>query len=230
MGLLQSLDETINAELNGANFWREPEEKTKAINLAQLSYFFEIVGPPSEYQPGRPVPRRNFSETSLQYSLVSQFYVTGIVSSSSVSNLGDTIWDATSVLDVNDEMFDVLLISGVYDGDISSVKVLTDNQVRQRLKSTLVPPSEDVPIGQLFPNFQYAVYPTPDTVQIKCLRVPRACNIVYTNDEYDPALSTDLEWGMDALTPLFNRTLIYLGINTQRPTLMQEGRVLSQQV
>ncbi len=230
MGLLQELDNTINQMLNAADYYRTPEEKTAAINLAQLSYFYEIVGPPAEYQPGRPVPRRNFSETSLQYALVAQFYKTGIVSSSSVSNLGDTVWDATSILGGSEKMFDVLLISAVYESETSPVQVLPDNQIRDRLKSTLVPPSEDDPVGQYFPEFKYAVYPLPEEIQIKCLITPAPCNIVYTDGAYDPALSTDLQWGLDSLTPIFNRTLVNLGINTQRPALMQEGLVLSKQV
>jgi hypothetical protein len=155
------------------------------------------------------------------------FYKTGLVETSEVTNIGTTVWDCNSVLDEGREIYDIKLENARYAANESQIKILPDNKIGPRLKSELVPPTEDVPIGSYYPNFKLAVYPTPLSVPIKYLQTPLPCNIVYTGGVFDAGLSTDLEWGSDALTPLLTRALTYMGINVGNPAIFNEATQLA---
>lgn len=224
MGVLQVLDQTINSQLNTSAYF-SPQEKTDAINVAQVEYFKELVQPFQRQN----ADQKAFQEDSLQYSLINQFYKTGVVSSPTATNLGVNAWDLTTLLDEGQEIYDWLVLLADYGAQVSTVKVLPDNQVRARVKSTLVAPTEALPIGEYFPDFKFAVYPEPENLQAKFLITPQPCNIVYTSGAYDPALSTDLQWGFDSLNALLTRTFQYLGITGRNPNITGLGSNLSRE-
>jgi len=230
MSLLANLDAAINNVLNGKRYFT-PSEKTTAINLAQIQLFKETVGPVSGYQLGRPVPAANFQETSITYGLVNEFYKTGVLTTTTTSNIGTEVWDVNDLLDEGREIYDVRILRARYDADqpatMADIKVLPDNQVQTRINSALVPPTEAKPIGEYFPDWQYGVFPLPEEVVAKFLIVPLDCEIVYDNGSFDEGLSTNLEWSSDAFTALFTRTLTFLGVDSGVPGMFQEGVGLS---
>jgi hypothetical protein len=225
--LLADLDNALNKVPNAGKYYKNPSEKTVFINLVQLQYFKELAGPVRVRATGSNLTPQNFQETSLENSLLSMFYKTGLVTTSVVTNIDTTVWDCNTVLDVNREFYDIKLENARYAAKESQIKILPDNKIGPRLKSTLVPPTQDVPIGSYYPNFQIAVYPTPLSVPIKYLQTPAPCEIVYTAGAFDPALSTDLEWGYDALTPLLTRALQYMGINVGNGNIFGEAAQLT---
>lgn len=230
--MLKELDNTINQLLNLSRYNRSPDEKTVAINAASAELFKFIAGPVGEYSAGRPVSRTNNQETSTAYSLLSNFYrVEAITTSTTEVGSLVPVWDVTA--QGGPRLYDVELISAGYGSSPSTVgvKVLPDNQIKQRLNSRLVPPSESVPIGEYYPKFKYAITPEPTLVVSKYLVFPDSCKIVYDeNGQYDPNLSIETNWPDDAIWSLAVRAIKFLGINIPNPTIIQAANQMQQQL
>lgn len=226
--LLQDLDNTINQLLNLSRYNRSPDEKTVAINIASMEYFKQLAGPVGDYSMGRPVPRTNFQETSTEYSLLSAFYkvINTDFGSTDLFICPVKIFSIDFIVDTINKLYDVKAISAqwVKGGSSSPVKILPDNQVKIRLASQLVPPTQDVPIGEYFPDFQYAIYPEPAALVVKLLVSPQVCKIVYdSNGIFDPATSIDLDWPEEALSSLAIRSIKYLGLNIPNQQILSSA-------
>jgi hypothetical protein len=230
--LLQDLDNTINQLLNLSRYNRSPDEKTVAINIASMEYFKQLAGPVGDYSMGRPVPRTNFQETSTEYSLLSNFYK--VINGSGSLNTGIcpvTRWTFSDVVQGGpmagiDRIYDVKTIEAVWvkGGQGAQVKILPDNQVRIRIASKLVPPSTEVPIGEYYPQFTYAIYPEAIDAIAKILFTPQVCKIVYdSNGIFDPVASIDLDWPEEALSSLAIRSIKYLGLNIPNQQILSSA-------
>jgi len=230
--MLKELDNTINQLLNLSRYNRSPDEKTVAINAASAELFKFIAGPVGEYSAGRPVSRINNQETSTTYALLSNFYrVTEIATKTNVVGSLVPVWDVLT--DADTRLYDVELVSAGFGGSSKTVgvKVLPDNQIKQRLKSKLVPPTEEVPIGEYYPKFRYAITPEPTLVVAKYLVFPISCKIVYDeNGQFDPTLSIETDWPDDAIWSLAVRAIKFLGINIPNPTIIQAANQMQQQL
>jgi hypothetical protein len=229
--MLAELDNAINQVLNLSRYNRSPDEKTVAINAASAELFKFICGPVGEYSAGRPVSRVNNQETSTTYSLLSSFYrAKEVLAQTNEVDAGVPAWDVAT--EFGPRLYDVELLLARYGSEIGvAVKILPDNQVRQRIKSKLVPPSPDVPIGEYYEGNRYAVYPLPKQVFAKVLLFPIQAKIVYNaQGVYDPTQSIDLDWPDSALNSLLVRSIKYLGINIPNATIFQAAGLLQQQL
>jgi hypothetical protein len=231
--MLAQLDNAINQLLNLSRTGRSPDEKTVAINAASAELFKFICGPVGEYSAGRPVSRVNFQENGLTYSLLSNFYrVDQVTINASQIGASVLVWDIGQTF--GPRLYDVELVTPAYRGATTqtpALKFRPDNQIRQRLNSNVVPPSQEVPIGEYFPNNTVAIYPEPNQVYAKVLLFPISCKIVYDSQgKYDPNLSVDFDWPDDALFPLAIRAIKYLGLNIPNQLILQAASQIQQQL
>jgi len=115
----------------------------------------------------------------------------------------------------------------VVNGRRSSVDIITDAELAQRLGSALEEVNEDYPIAVLYDTY-IQVYPTTiRRVELSYLRVPTAPNWAYTvtngRKVYDSGNSTDFEVPDYAINDIVNRILTMASVEIRDQFTTQYG-------
>jgi len=212
--VLEALNQAFDEIINGTSYYRSPVEKTVFANQASGAYFRELAA--------------NFQRNSILSSKLTNFYLQYPLADSGDTTLeGQKIYVLTQAIEDGKTVYDVPLITATYGAAFATAPPITDNQWNGRVNDPVTPPSEADPVAKYYSENQFLILPEPDSQSAYVLVYPTQCEIVYTDGEYDPALSTDMEWDIDALNPLLTRMLQYAGLNLDSNLISQVSAGLS---
>jgi len=139
---------------------------------------------------------------------------------------------ASGVITIPAGYFGILsLMVSQYDNDLarnvySSVEVVDEEELIDRLESQVVPVSVDDPIAIMSKDRKIQLFPEePATGKLRYLRNPAAPVFAYSSSgrtiSYDGNNSTQLEWGDRDIIKIIYNALVTAGVRNMSPDLMQ---------
>lgn len=118
---------------------------------------------------------------------------------------------------------------------IAPLKIYKDDELPDALSSQVRKVTNQAPIGHLT-NTGLQVYPKSAvyTITLFYLATPTKPLYSYTKSDatetHDPLTSTDLEWADTYIMPVLMKALEYLGLNIQRPEVVQYANEKTAQI
>jgi hypothetical protein len=208
------------------------EEIDNALQIAQMQRFMELYGNIKDYQPGRPIPRVAYGMTQkvhdeLRNFKEEEFFVTasnGLVNFSGLSS----------------SYAHLIALRGSYVDSSNTInhfmiKVLSEDQIAQRLTSQIVAPTTYDPVAligkssiQLFPDQVHKV-------TVYYLRLPNKPKYSYTMSSdgrtviFDSSTSVDLEFPDTSYNDILMKALNILSVNAKDAFVNQYSELKNQQ-
>jgi hypothetical protein len=184
------------------------EEYNSALNMANLEYFKLKYGLPEEYRPGQPLPRQAWSVTQENIDALSPFL------------MGKGGRDLPQ-LKIDSNGYATIPTGYVHHSSIRyngrSVEVVSNDVFGDRIQSPIVFPDEKYPICTFYAGYIQFEPKALGYVNMDYLRLPVtpiwAATIVNDEYVYNPAGSTQLEWGEVYHMDIANLVLKYASVN-----------------
>ena len=208
------------------------EQIDDALHMAQMQRFMELYGNIKEYQPGRPIPRSAYGMTQAIDDELKPFKVTEsyTTTSNALVNFSGLSGTYAHLLGLRI----VYMENGVEQQ--SGVKVLSEDQIAQRINSQIIAPTDNQPVAligsssiQLFPDNK------AHTVMVSYLRLPNKPVYSYTLGSdgrtvtFDSANSVNLEFPDTSYNDIVMKALNLLSVNTKDAFLNQFSQAKTQQ-
>ena len=220
---------------SGMGGYVSPDEFNLNAQRAVMEYTMKRYGNVHEYQPGRPIPRISYEKTQKviddlrHLKEVRRIPVTSgefaIPNNVELDALGAVM---PEYLHLSTITYTKLLNRDCENGvEIRkrAVDVVKDDELANRLDSSLVPPTATYPIANI-QNSYVRVYPeTIKEVEVVYLRQPNVPNwgftVVSNRFVYDASSSVDLDIPKEAMNEVAMMFLSYLGLRIRENQLVQ---------
>ena len=180
------------------------EEIDLALDRAQMAEFFDLFGNYQEYAPGRPQARKSYGVTSIVKSGLAPFVKPyDVVFTASEASLPSGI--------------EVITSAETAGG--TTVDIINENQVTERLRSQIVAPSTSKPV--LYQADKLYLLPDDQDVTIKVWGLTRPSKPVFSYTlsgrtlTYSSGTSTQLEWKDIETERIINRAVSLLATKIQ---------------
>ena len=203
-----------------------------ALHMAQMQRFMELYGNLKQYQPGRPIANVAYGMTQKVDDELKKFKTT------------ETYTTATDALvnfsSLSASYAHLLSLRIVYTENSverqSGVKVLSEDQIAQRINSQIVAPTDNEPVA-LIGNTSIQLFPDnkAHSVIVSYLRLPTKPKYAYSVGSdgrtvtFDSANSVDLEFPDTSYNDIVMKALNILSVNTKDSFLNQYSEVKTQQ-
>jgi len=190
------------------------------ITTAHQELQYLLIGRLSDYRPAKPTPAINSQVTSDVANILSPYW------QSVAMTLGGDVWE------VPDDPLGITKIMDVRptfsDGKITSCRVLTNAEYRDRIYSEAAPPTTREPIAEYAGLNKFAISPAPTSVQAIYYQAPEAVTVIFADGAFDWDAMDDVLWQWGR--PLNFLTYIMLrnyGVPLNQPFMIQTGQELA---
>jgi len=203
-----------------------------ALHIAQMQRFMELYGNMKEYQPGRPIPRVAYGMTQNIHDELRNFKETETITTGN---------DGLVNFSVLTKTYAHLLGLRIVYTDVNNqerhapVKVLSENQIAQRINSQILAPEYNEPIALIGKSNIQLLPDQSHKVVMSYLRLPNKPKYAYTlgtdgrTITFDVTSSVDIEFPDTSYNDILMKTLNLLSVNIKDPFLNQYTEVKTQQ-
>lgn len=211
---IQEAHNIINMEIRKDNeSYVRPEDIDRALDRAQWEELSDLLGIPSEYQPGRPVARKGVGLNQRISDDLNPF-----VSTSTIATVSGVLSLPANYL---------YLLSLTLDDTDVPIPIYEYDKFANAVNSSIIAPTDDEPIAKWngesasVQTLKLAPALVATDINVVYLRKPATPSYVYSINEstnvitHNAGASTDLEWNDIATHRIISRAISHLSMHLQ---------------